>query len=186
MGEYMAQLLNTSEQAILLSIARHAIESFVRTGRIAAEEREEPTLNDNRGCFVTIRSQGELRGCIGTFVSGQPLWREVAAMAVAAATRDPRFPPMKERELADFSLEISVLSPLEKTDDLKKIQVGKHGIYLENGYNRGVLLPQVAIENGWDRFTFLRQTCVKAGLPPDAWSLPQTRLYLFTAEIFGD
>ncbi|NLC71783.1 MAG: AmmeMemoRadiSam system protein A [Desulfuromonadaceae bacterium] len=179
----MSDTLNPAEREILLAIARHAIETVVRTGRLNAEEREEPALNRNRGCFVTIRRRGELRGCIGTFVSGQPLWREVAAMAASAATRDPRFQPMKERELADFSVEISVLSPLEETDDPNRIEVGKHGVYLENGFNRGVLLPQVAVEHGWDRLTFLQQTCLKAGLPADSWNSPQTRLYLFTAEI---
>jgi AmmeMemoRadiSam system protein A len=182
----MSELLNPAEQKTLLAIARHAIDTVVRTGRLIAEEREEPALNRNRGCFVTIHRGGRLRGCIGTFVSGQPLWQEVAAMAVAAATRDPRFHPMKEKELTDFSLEISVLSPLEETNDATRVEVGKHGIYLENGFNRGVLLPQVAVEHGWDRLTFLRQTCLKAGLPPEAWSAPETRLYLFTAEVFRE
>ena len=182
----MATLLNPGEREILVAIARHAIETFVRTGHVVAAEREEPALNQHRGCFVTIHRQGELRGCIGTFTAARPLWREVAAMAVSAATRDPRFNPMKERELADFSLEISVLSPLEETDEPRKIEVGKHGIYLERDGNRGVLLPQVAVEQGWDRQTFLRQTCRKAGLAPDAWAAPGTRLYIFTAEIFGE
>ncbi|MBR5997575.1 MAG: AmmeMemoRadiSam system protein A, partial [Deltaproteobacteria bacterium] len=103
-----------------------------------------------------------------------------------ASTRDPRFPAMTEEELADFSLEISVLSPLVRTTDPNSVVVGTHGIYLENGMRRGVLLPQVATEYGWDRETFLRQTCRKAGLPMDAWQKPETTIYLFTAEVFGE
>ncbi|MBN1141297.1 MAG: AmmeMemoRadiSam system protein A [Deltaproteobacteria bacterium] len=182
----MSATLTPAERETLLAIARHAIESYVRSGRLALEEREEPALNAKRGCFVTIHRRGELRGCIGIFVSAQPLWREVAAMAVSAATRDPRFRPMEEWELDEFSLEISVLSELVKTDDPKQIEVGKHGIYLEQGAHRGVLLPQVAVEQGWDRLTFLRQTCVKAGLPPDAWTTPGLRLFIFTADLFGE
>ena len=94
--------------------------------------------------------------------------REVAEISIASATKDPRFYPMGEKDLENFSLEISVLSPLRKIEDLSEIEVGKHGIYLEKGYYRGVLLPQVATEHGWDRDTFLKQTCIKAGLPPEA------------------
>jgi AmmeMemoRadiSam system protein A len=178
--------LTAKEKTTLLAIARKAIESFVRTGTIAVEPREEKALNVRSGCFVTIKQNGQLRGCIGNFQSEHPLFKEVAEMAVASASKDPRFYPMKEEDLDDFSLEISVLSPLSKVDDFEAIQVGRHGIYLEKGYYRGVLLPQVATEHGWDRETFLKQTCLKAGLATDAWQAEDAEIYTFSAQIFGE
>jgi AmmeMemoRadiSam system protein A len=178
--------LTPSEQSILLTIARHSIESVVRTGQVQVEPREEKSLNLRKGCFVTIRCADKLRGCIGNFQSELPLFKEVAEIAAASATKDPRFYPMKEDDLTNFRLEISVLSPLQKVEDINEIQVGRHGIYLEKSYYRGVLLPQVAIEQGWDHLTFLKQTCVKAGLPTDAWKSDDADIYVFSAEIFGD
>jgi hypothetical protein len=178
--------LNANEQTALLDIARKAIETCVRTGKKYVEPREEKTLNRRNGCFVSIKQGGQLRGCIGNFQSELPLFREVAEMAVASASKDPRFYPMKEEDLQNFNLEISVLSPLRKVDGIEEIEVGKHGIYLERGYYRGVLLPQVAAEYGWDRETFLRQTCLKAGLPTDAWQADDIEIYIFSAQIFGD
>jgi len=105
-------------------------------------------------------------------------------MAVAAATRDPRFYPMKLEDLENFYLEISVLTPLHKISSPEEIIVGEHGIYLEKNFSRGVLLPQVAVEHGWDRETFLRQTCLKAGLHEDAW-LEGAELSIFSAEVFS-
>jgi AmmeMemoRadiSam system protein A len=178
--------LSTKERATLLGIARRAIETYVRTGREYAEPREEKSLNVRSGCFVSIKQNGRLRGCIGNFQSEHPLFREVAQMAVASASKDPRFYPMKEDDLSDFSLEISVLSPLRKIESTDEIEVGRHGIYLEKGYYRGVLLPQVATEYGWDRDTFLRQTCVKAGLPTEAWKAEDAEIYIFSAQVFGE
>jgi AmmeMemoRadiSam system protein A len=179
--------LNARERTILLEIARRAIEGYVGTEQTpAVEPREEKALNIRSGCFVTIKQGGQLRGCIGNFQSEHPLFREVAEMAVASATKDPRFYPMKKEDLDNFKLEISVLSPLTKVDSIEEIEVGKHGIYLEKGYYRGVLLPQVAVEHGWDRETFLRQTCLKAGLPGDSWKAEDAEIYIFSAQIFGE
>ena len=185
-GGFVEYALNAKEKATLLSIARKSIESWVRTNTIYIEPREEKSLNNRSGCFVTIKQNGQLRGCIGNFQSELPLFKEVAEMAASSATKDPRFYPMKEADLDNFSLEISVLSPLLKIDDINEIEVGKHGIYLEKGYYRGVLLPQVATEHHWDRDTFLKQTCIKAGLPTDAWKAEDTEIYIFRAEIFAE
>ncbi|HEY7746917.1 MAG TPA: AmmeMemoRadiSam system protein A [Desulfuromonadales bacterium] len=182
----MEKDLNANEQAALLDIARKAIETCVRTGKKYVEPREEKALNRRNGCFVSIKQGAQLRGCIGNFQSELPLFREVAEMAVASASKDPRFYPMKEEDLQNFDLEISVLSPLKKIDSIEEIEVGRNGIYLERGYYRGVLLPQVATEHGWDRETFLRQTCLKAGLPTDAWQAEDTEIYIFSAQVFGD
>ena len=182
----MAKKLKDAQRAVLLASARRAIEKFVRTGEMDLELSEDPALNEKRGCFVSIRRDGDLRGCIGVFSSEKPLYREVAEMAVSAATRAPRFRPMREKELENFCLEISVLSPLVEAGSPEQIEVGTHGIYLEKGFSRGVLLPQVATDHNWDRTTFLEQTCVKAGLPRNAWKEKDTRLYIFSAEIFND
>jgi len=178
--------LTDAEKAILLDAARRAIVDFVRQGSFEPVPREEKSLNRRNGSFVTIKKNGQLRGCIGNFQSERPLFREVAEMAVASATKDPRFYPMKSEDLDDFSLEISVLSPLKKIDGIEEIEVGKHGIYIEKGYYRGVLLPQVATEHGWDRQTFLKQTCIKAGLPTNAWQDDDAEIYIFSAQIFSE
>jgi len=178
--------LNDREKLILLQVARQAIGAVVCQQPVTPEPREEKALNSRSGCFVTIKQSGKLRGCIGNFQSELPLFKEVAEMAAASATKDPRFYPLQEDELDSISLDISVLSPLQKIDDIDMIEVGTHGIYLEKGYYRGVLLPQVATEHGWDRQTFLKQTCLKAGLPTDAWQAEDTDIYIFSAQIFGE
>jgi hypothetical protein len=185
-GGFVEKELTSKEKGILLSIARKSIETHIQSGQVYIEPREEMSLNTRNGCFVTIKQSGQLRGCIGNFQSELPIFREVAEMAVASASKDPRFYPMKEEDLQDFTLEISVLTPLHKIEDIAEIEVGKHGIYLEKGYYRGVLLPQVATEHSWDRETFLNQTCVKAGLPTDAWRAEDAEIYIFSAQVFGE
>lgn len=181
----MAELLTETEQKELLKIARETIISFVNTNKVPPVETASTGLNAEHGCFVTIKQQEKLRGCIGNFVSNKPLYRLVQEMAQAAATHDPRFYPMKPSDLADFTLEISVLSPLRKIDSVDEIQVGKHGIYIIKDSYQGVLLPQVATEYGWDRDTFLNHTCVKAGLPENSWTKDCT-IFIFTAQVFGE
>jgi AmmeMemoRadiSam system protein A len=145
---------------------------------------ESETLKQNCGAFVTLKTHGSLRGCIGLVVGMKPLYKTITEMARAAAFDDPRFTPLTEKEADKLEIEISVLSPLEKIDDPGKIEVGKHGIMIRHGYYSGLLLPQVATEYGWDRKTFLRHTCLKAGLPESAWRDPATEIQIFTAEIF--
>ena len=182
----MDRELNPHEQQILLDIARQAIIHGVQTGQEYIEPREEKALNQRNGCFVTIKQNGQLRGCIGNFQSELPLFKEVAQMAQASATKDPRFYPLKESDLDTFSLEISVLSPLNKIEEIDEVEIGRHGIYIEKSFYRGVLLPQVATEHGWDRTTFLKQTCIKAGLPTDAWQAEDAEIYIFSAQVFGE
>jgi len=178
--------LNTHEKQALLAIARQAIIQGVQTGQEYVEPREERALNQRNGCFVTIKQDGQLRGCIGNFQSELPLFKEVAQMAQASSAKDPRFYPLQDKDLDNFTLEISVLSPLNKIEDIEEIEVGKHGIYIEKSFYRGVLLPQVATEHGWDRQTFLQQTCLKAGLSINAWEADDADIYVFSAQIFGE
>jgi AmmeMemoRadiSam system protein A len=179
------ETLNTEDQKLLLELAREAITVSVRTGKIPNGEVTVPNLLGHQGCFVTIKQKGELRGCIGNFVSDKPLYMLVREMAVSAAIHDPRFYPMKEQDLAGFELEISVLSPLAKITSPEEVEVGRHGLYLEKNFSRGVLLPQVATEHGWDRETFLNKTALKAGLKHDDWK-EGADIYVFTAQVFGE
>jgi AmmeMemoRadiSam system protein A len=179
------ETLSTADRKLLLQLAREAITVAVRTGKLPDREVTAPHLLGPQGCFVTIKQQGALRGCIGNFTSDKALYQLVQEMAVSAATRDPRFYPMKEEDLAGFELEISVLSPLAKISSPDEVVVGTHGLYLEKNFSRGVLLPQVAIEHGWDRETFLNQTALKAGLKKEDWK-EGTDIYVFTAQVFGE
>lgn len=176
-------MLSEKDASTLLAIAREAITNHVNKVQYQPDPREEKSLVQKSGCFVTIKQKGQLRGCIGSFQTEHPLYQEVAAMAIASASKDPRFHPLEKEELADFDLEISVLSPLEKIDDVDQVEVGTHGLYIEKNFSRGVLLPQVARDYGWDRTTFLQQTCLKAGLPPDAWQASDAEIYIFSAQI---
>lgn len=182
----MERTFDHRQRQLLLALARASIVAQVRGDRRQAPPCPDPALQAPGGCFVTIKQHGRLRGCIGTFASDRPLWHNVAQMAAAAATGDPRFYPMQAGDLVDFTLEISVLSPMRRIAAIEEIEVGRHGLYLEKGPYRGVLLPQVACEYGWDRATFLRQTCHKAGLPAEAWQSPDCIVQVFAAEVFGE
>ncbi|WP_136526699.1 AmmeMemoRadiSam system protein A [Geomonas ferrireducens] len=181
----MNETLNSSDKKLLLHLAREAVTSTVQTGKLKMQMVTGERLLAPQGCFVTIKKQGALRGCIGNFTSDKPLYQLVQEMAASAATRDPRFYPMKEDDLAEFELEISVLSPLSKIESPEEVEVGKHGLYLEKNFSRGVLLPQVAVEHKWDRETFLMQTALKAGLKRDDWK-EGADLYVFSAQVFAE
>lgn len=178
--------LTAADQALLFQVARNAIRARLKGEQAPLPPAVSPALNEPRGVFVTLHRHGRLRGCIGYLEAAKPLLAAVQEMAVAAAFGDPRFPPLKEEELADLDLEISILSPMRQIKNIEDIQVGRHGLLLEQGMRRGLLLPQVATEYGWDRTTFLKQTCVKAGLPPDAWRDPATRISVFSADILHE
>jgi uncharacterized protein len=181
-------MMTDKQKQSLLQVARKVIKAAVRREPISEFESEDPLFNEKRGCFVTIHNQGQLRGCIGRFDPDQLLIKLIREMAIAA-TRDPRFVtnPVTPVELKEIDIEISVLSPLEKTQDPLSLELGKHGIYIKKGYASGCFLPQVATETGWTKEQFLSQCCGgKAGLPPDAWKQSDTDVFLFTAEVFGE
>ncbi len=177
--------LSEQEKETLLSVARQSIKTYLEENKPHDFEITFPSLLEKRGAFVTLKTDHALRGCIGTFITEKSLYETVVEMAIAAATKDPRFRPLDLDELDNTSIEISALSKLNLIDDVSKIEVGKHGIFIVKGLFKGVLLPQVAIENMWDRNTFLEHTCIKAGLPPDAWK-EGCEIYIFSAEIFGE
>jgi len=176
--------LSATERAALLGIARAALRRLLAGGPAPALPESGP-LAEPRGAFVTLRRGGALRGCVGTFAPTGPLARVVAEMAVSAAREDPRFPPVEAGELDDLDVHVSVLSPLRPMADPSEIAIGRDGILVRRGWHRGTLLPVVAAENGWDARTFLARTCLKAGLPPDAWEAPDAEVQLFSAEELG-
>jgi AmmeMemoRadiSam system protein A len=179
-------MLNEAQRQALLALARRSVVAQVTSGR-AAPERLDIELPPASGVFVTVKRRGELRGCLGTLQSSGSLVDDVNRCAADAASEDPRFPPVSPGELQEVSLELSVLGPLEEIDPHSEqaVVIGQHGLVVEQGRQRGLLLPQVATEWGWTTEQFLRQTCVKAGLPGDAWRAGAT-VYRFSAEVFGE
>jgi len=143
-------------------------------------------LKEKRGAFVTLKIGGELRGCIGYIIPVKPLYQTVRDVAESAALKDPRFSPVSARELPELEFEISALSPIRTVSNVDEIVVGRDGIIIKRGFYQGLLLPQVATEYGWSREEFLQHTCLKAGLPKDAWKQVGTDISVFSAEVFGE
>lgn len=177
-------MLSAEEHRALLRFARDTIVARL-TGATPPSPVGLEHPEAHSGAFVTIRACGDLRGCIGYPGAPGRLDEVVGYCAMAAATEDPRFPPVSAREMADVTLEISVLTPIVPVRDVSEIQVGRDGLILEQGGRRGLLLPQVATENNWDRDTFLAHTCLKAGLRPDAWRSGAC-ISRFQAEVFSE
>jgi AmmeMemoRadiSam system protein A len=175
--------LTEKDKEQLKGVARSAIEA-VLFGQSEEAPVSNERLEEKGGAFVTIKKKGDLRGCVGYIRAVFPIHQTVKEAAVQAAFHDPRFAPLNEKEWKDIEIEISVLTPMKKIKDIEEIEVGKHGLYIEKGYESGLLLPQVAAEYDWDRMTFLQQTCYKAGLQRDAWRLKGVDIYIFSADIF--
>jgi AmmeMemoRadiSam system protein A len=168
----------------LLRLARDAIAAHV-SGWPAPSPPLEGVLARRGGAFVTLHSGGSLRGCIGHVEDDEPLGRVIPRCAVSAATQDPRFPGLEPAELSTVQIELSLLGQLEPIGGPSDIEIGRHGLVVERGWSRGLLLPQVATEWEWDVETFLAHTCRKASLPDDSWKRGAT-LWRFEAEVFGE
>jgi len=180
--------MNDVQKQTLLKVARDTVEAVIRREPTEVLQSDDPELNAPCGCFVTLKNHGRLRGCIGQFISDSPLIELVGQMAKASATGDPRFfaDPISISELCQLDVEISVLSPLQRTDEPLSLRLGVDGIYIKRGHTSGCFLPQVATETGWSKEEFLSYCCAhKAGLAPDAWREPETEVSLFTADVFG-
>lgn len=177
-------MLTLEDRERLLALARRCLEARVRRQSPPAIERGGG-LDLLMGAFVTIHCAGDLRGCLGRLETDRAIADNVAHLAAVVSDSDPRFQPLGAGELEQTDIEISALTPEEEVLDVAEIEVGRHGLIIEDGHRRGLLLPQVATEHGWDRETFLEQTCLKAGLPADAWRRG-ARIFRFEAEVFGE
>ncbi len=174
----------------LVRLAREAIESEFTQHELKTAPYQR--FSEERGAFVTLTKEDELRGCIGYVQPIGPLYKTVILAARAAAFHDPRFPPLKPEELGAIRVEVSVLTAPKKievkepTEYLQKIKIGRDGLVIKRGFRQGLLLPQVPVEYGWNVETFLEHLCRKAGLPLDAWKDPATQIEAFQAEIYKE
>lgn len=163
-----------------MQLASHTIEDYIIEGKYYSGISEKPDeyLVQNLGVFVSVYVKDELRGCIGTFAEDEPLYKNIQKMAVAAVSRDSRFQPVNRNELEDLDIEISVLSPRKLIHDISEIEIGKHGIFIIKGFNRGTFLPQVAVEQKWSVVQFLEHCArYKAGLDWDEWKTADIYIY---------
>lgn len=183
-----ADALTLPQKKRLLDIARRTMEEYVRAGKILEFQESDARLMRDDGVFVTVHKSGNLRGCIGNVLGRGPLYKTVRDMAIAAATQDRRFDPMRPEELDQVEVEISVLSKPQVIQNADEIILGKHGVIIsQDPSHQGIFLPQVATETGWTKEEFLGQlSSQKAGLLPDAWKDPQTKIEIFTAEVFSE
>jgi uncharacterized protein (TIGR00296 family) len=183
-------LLNKDEGEMAVRLARGAIEySIAKKPKPAL--LLTPVFGDKRGIFVTLTKAGELRGCIGFPYPVMPLGDAIEDAAVAAATGDPRFPPVRKEELPSIRLEVTILTvPIPVVSESgkrpEKVEVGRHGLIVRGRGTSGLLLPQVATEYGWDSTTFLDHTCIKAGLPERCWTYTNVEVLTFEGQIFTE
>lgn len=179
-------MLNEELSHQLLSIARRSVEGAVKGEKAPAFDVSAPELLRPCGAFVTLEKHGDLRGCIGYPEPVRPLWQAVSEAAQSAALRDPRFPPVRAKELKDLAIEVSVLSDFRPFAGPEALVVGRDGLYIRKGFYSGLLLPQVASEYGWDAEEFLRHVCRKAGLPEEAWRSEEADLKVFEVQLLHE
>ncbi len=178
---------NRDNQIKLLKLSRKTISEKLGISQgIESLDFSDEIFNEKPGAFVTIHLNGNLRGCIGYIQGVKPVPETIMEMSISAAFKDPRFTPLTKEEYNDIDIEISLLSPIEEVSDINEIEVGRDGLIISKGYNRGLLLPQVPLEQGWDRDTFLTHTCYKSGLPGDAWKKEGVKIEKFSARVFSE
>lgn len=181
----MKGFLDQEEQRFLLGLARRSIEEFLRSGKQLKPDPAGKKLLEKRGAFVSLKVKGHLRGCIGYPLPHKPLQETIIEMAVAAATKDYRFPSLLPEELPDTRIEISVLTLPQAVKNAQEVEVGRHGIIISKGLCKGLLLPQVPGEYNWDRETYLCHGCLKAGLDEDEWRRG-AKIEVFEAQVFSE
>lgn len=183
----MANFLNEDQKIFLLELAREAIQHNLTSGKSLKKKIKDPKLIEQRGAFVTLKVNNQLRGCIGFPLPYKPLWETIREVAVSAATQDYRFQPLNLEELSETKIEISVLTLPVSVKDIKEIEVGKHGIIISKGSCKGLLLPQVPVESDWDLETYLSHGCLKAGLEEDEWKKGKgVQIEIFSAQVFSE
>jgi uncharacterized protein len=181
------EMMKEESKKELKEVVESAVIAAVNGENFQIPQTQDPDLLAHRGCFVTLKTDGRLRGCIGVFTSpDKPLIELASEMAFSSAKEDPRFDAdrLTPHDIKNLDVEISVLSEMVETDDPLSLELGVHGIYIKKGHQSGCFLPQVATETGWSKEEFLSYCCShKAGLSRNAWKEPDTKVYLFTAEI---
>jgi len=177
--------LTPDERGILLGLARRAVAARLESRQAPRLECPSPRLLAPQGAFVSLHQGGALRGCVGMVTPQRSLATAVAECAAAAATEDPRFDPLQAPDIDRVTIEISVLGPPFRITDPSRLVLGTHGLMVTMGRRRGLLLPQVAVQQGWTVAVFLEETCLKAGLPPDAWERGAV-LEAFSAQVFSE
>ena len=179
--------LSLNEKKILLEAARKSIQSvFIKEKVPLPDYKKHQILKSHAGAFVTLTEFKSLRGCIGYIISDQPLYETVCEAAVQAAQHDPRFSPVRQSELKNISIEISVLSEPFPLNSYDEIEIGKHGLILNEKGRRGLLLPQVPVEHHMNRDQYLDAICQKSGFTAGYWRTKQIELNAFTATVFSD
>lgn len=183
--------LSDKEKKTLLTLARQTLEDHFKGNSNSMETLDKkhsfsPKLKEKAGVFVTLKKKGHLRGCIGSIVGREPLCDGVHNNALKAAFQDHRFSALREKELDQVEMEISVMTPLQKQDNYKKIRLGIDGVIIRKGYNQAVFLPQVATETGWNLDQFLGQLCRKAGLNYKEYQSPGMDFFIFQALVFNE
>lgn len=180
-------LISEGGQKKLLKITRETLKSYLEDKKIPSIKIDDEELNQKLGVFVTLRKDGQLRGCIGEFEPKDPLYKLVRKKTIDSATNDPRFYSVEASELKSIKIEISVLSPRQKINDWRKIELAKHGVLIKRGGRGGTFLPQVAKETGWDLEELLSHLCSdKAGLPADSYKDQKTEIFIYTAQVFTE
>jgi len=181
--EYSTEL-DSLDKILLLKLARRTIEQYLTSETLPLPRNLTPAMNKKRGAFVTLKKHGELRGCIGSMAEALPLYNVIGKMALQAAFNDNRFHPLEFNELTQIELEISVLTPVVKINNVNEIVLGRDGVVLKKGNKQAVFLPQVATEQGWSKEQFLTQLCYKAGLNATDWE--NASLFTFRADVFSE
>ncbi len=175
----------SEEKKELLNLARKTIRSFLESGKVEYPSYHNPKYKNKMGVFVTLHMDNALRGCIGYPLPQKPLSEAIADNAIASATKDPRFEPVSLSELESIDIEISILTVPEKITQVSEIEVGRDGIIISKGFNRGLLLPQVPLEQNWTLDQYISYGCMKAGLPGDEWKRG-VEIETFQAIVFGE
>ena len=185
--------LSIEDGTLIVKTARNVVTKYLNTNsKPNLEKRFQEDFSFNSGVFVTLNNPLGLRGCIGYPLPDKKLFNALEEAAIAAAIEDPRFPPVKSEELKSIKFEVTILTPpetifVDKPEEyLSKIKVGRDGLIVRNGFNSGLLLPQVPVEYNWNEKEFLEYTCEKAGLPKDYWKNPDTEIQKFEGIVFKE
>lgn len=180
-------MITHADKQFLLSLSRQTLTLYLKTGAMPDLSTDRAAILEPRAVFVTlrVRATGDLRGCRGETQPHHSLIESVVLMSIASATDDPRFPPVRVEEIPGLYIEINALTPLVPLRP-EAVQIGRHGLMIAQGRHAGLLLPEVATRYNWDVETFLKAVCRKAGLGENAWKAPDTKLFGFETEIWGE